>query len=279
MAYKYNDYTGQRFGKLTVIEQAGRNKHRRILWRCKCDCGNECVVDSMALKKKQSSCGCYRHAKIRKDRTGERHGRLLVLRPSERHERGHSYWVCQCDCGNICEVSGSNLQKNETKSCGCWKKERDGKHAITHGMTKTRLYERWRAMRDRCNNQNDKRFKDYGGRGIKVCDEWNDFEVFAKWANENGYEERLSIDRIDNNGNYCPENCRWISMSEQAWNKRTTTKVTYNDETLNLKEWSERTGLPHTTIRSRLDRGWSVKDTLTVPWLERTERKKWKASK
>lgn len=279
MAYKYNDYTGQLFGKLTVIEQAGRNKHRRILWRCKCDCGNECVVDSMALKKKQSSCGCYRHAAIRKDRTGERHGRLFVLGPAHIKRRTENYWTCLCDCGTICTVPGTSLKKGDAKSCGCLKLDLVKERATIHGQSKTILYKRWNSIRNRCNNESYKRYKDYGGRGIKMCDEWSDFEVFAKWENENGYEEHLTIDRIDNNGNYCPENCRWVPMSVQAWNKRTTTKVTYNGETLNLHEWSERTGLPHTTIRSRLDRGWSVEDTLTVPWLERTERKKWKASR
>ena len=278
MGYKFNDLTGKRIGKLTVIEQAGRDKNRRILWRCKCDCGNECLLSSNVLARGQSSCGCYRHARIRKDRTGERHGRLVVLGPANIKKRTENYWLCKCDCGNECVVSGSQLKKDGTKSCGCYQKETYGKHAITHGMTKTKLYKRWNSMKQRCQNPNEARYADYGGRGISVCEEWEDFEGFKKWAMENGYEEHLSIDRIDNDGDYCPENCRWVPMSVQAWNKRTTTRITYNGETHSLNGWSKKTGLPPSTIRARIDKRWDIKDALTVPWLERKERKNWKAT-
>ena len=154
------------------------------------------------------------------DLTGKRFGRLLVVEKSE-SKNGYAAWLCRCDCGNEKIISGNELRKGKAKSCGCLRKEVATKTFIKHGKTNTLLYEVWKSMKARCNNLNNKRYSSYGGRGITVCDEWREsFQAFYDWAMINGYREGLSIDRIDNDGNYEPSNCRWATASEQQKNKR-----------------------------------------------------------
>lgn len=177
---------GQKFGKLTVIEFAGINKHKQSQWKCICDCGNEVVVTGLHLKNGHTV-SCRMHAKF-----------------------------------------------------------------IKHGKRNTRVYRIWLNMKNRCFNPNYTHCKDYGGRGITVCDEWkDDFQVFYDWAMANGYADNLSIDRINPDGNYEPSNCRWITQREQAGNKRCTPSVELDGEIHNLKEWSEITGINYSTIYSR----------------------------
>lgn len=152
-----------------------------------------------------------------------RYERLVVI--EEKIINGRGYSVCQCDCGNVTTIRNDSLKKGTTKSCGCITKEiaRTGDHRRTHGMHGSRLYRIWLAMKTRCNNPNTKRFKDYGGRGITVCEEWtgkDGFIHFHDWSILNRYSDELSIDRINNDGNYAPDNCRWATCKEQNSNKR-----------------------------------------------------------
>lgn len=184
------------------------------------------------------------------DITGKKVGKLTVIKKGPNDKGGRPLWICQCECGNMCLVSGQRLRAGTTNSCGCL---RHVSHTITHGMSSTRLYYIWSAMKARCNQSKHHGYKDYGGRGIHVCDEWfNSFEAFAEWSINNGYEENLSIDRIDNDGNYCPENCRWATRIQQENNKRKTLKYTYNGETKGLAEWCHEYGLNYNTTYQRL---------------------------
>lgn len=156
------------------------------------------------------------------DLTGERFGRLVVLEKAAPNKRYHgSMWVCKCDCGKTTIANAQNLKSGNTTSCGCFGRIRKREQNIKHGMSNTRLHRIWKAMHTRCYNSNFFAFKYYGGRGIKVCDEWlHNFQAFHDWSMANGYQDNLTIDRIDANGNYEPSNCRWLTMAEQNQNKR-----------------------------------------------------------
>ena len=200
-----------------------------------------------------------------KDLTGQKFGKLTVIKPVGKNQKGNYLWECECACGNTSIVRSSNLLTGDTKSCGCLQREMASKTLKTHGLSGSRIYIIWEHMIARCNNPNDSRYKNYGGRGISVCDEWRDFLLFNKWAMSNGYNDNLTIDRIDVNGNYEPSNCRWTDKKVQANNKRNNHLVTYENKTLTISQWEEETGIDARLILYRLSKGWSTKRTLTSP--------------
>ena len=201
------------------------------------------------------------------DLTGQKFGRLTVIKRVKNQNKTRSaYWLCQCECGNTTVVSSPNLKNKHAMSCGCLQQESRLTHSIKHGLSKTRLYKIYLGMKKRCYNKKYFQFQHYGGRGIKICDEWLDnFMNFYNWAMTNGYTDELTIDRIDVNGNYEPSNCRWVTPHQQSNNTRTNRLITYNNKTHTMAEWAKITGLTYSAIQHRLDRNWSIEKTLTTP--------------
>lgn len=276
---KRENLTGKQFGRWTVISKAEK-RGRYYYWHCKCFCGNEKDVRERSLLEGTSmSCGCIQKevaAKMcsetkKKDLIGERFGRLLVVENlGYKRERHGTIWRCLCDCGNEVNVVGHALKKGATVSCGCYARESQSKRAKTHGESKTRLYSIYRGMISRCYCENSGEFyKNYGGRGITVCDAWkSSYENFRDWALNNGYSDELTIDRIDVNGNYCPENCRWITMKQQARNKRKTIRLTYHGVTKSAYDWGEIIGVSGRVLDNRKRKGWSDEDCIEIPLLK-----------
>lgn len=180
--------------------------------------------------------------KVKKDLTGQRFGRLTVIGVDDRNTK-KTYFYCQCDCGNVKSVRADSLMCGAIRSCGCMKKEQDrinleANHS--HKMSKTRPYDIWQNMKGRCYNPHNPRYDRYGGRGITVCDEWKeDFNAFYEWSVQNGYSDDLTIDRIDNDKGYSPDNCRWATQEEQARNRESNIKITIGNATKTLTEWCE----------------------------------------
>jgi len=196
------------------------------------------------------------------DLTGQRFGRLTVIKRCGTSKEGQKIYLCKCDCGNTKEVKSGNLKSGNVRSCGCLRKEttrRINKERNTrHGGCGTRLYGIWFDMRQRCNWEKSINWANYGGRGIKVCDEWQvDFVPFRDWALANGYRDDLTLDRIDVDGNYCPDNCRWADLDEQNNNKRTCVYVTIDGVTKTVTEWCKETGVNRKTAFNRIKRGWN----------------------
>lgn len=196
---------------------------------------------------------------------GKKFGKLTVLSEcKKRANNGKIRYKCECNCGNITNVIGENLRRGITKSCGCLLKEIVSKRSTTHGKRDTRIYSIWCHMKARCYNINEPRYKDYGWRGIKICDEWlTDFMVFFDWAMSHGYNDTLTIDRIDVNGNYEPNNCRWITLKQQQENKRNSLKFTYKGETHCLREWCNILNINYKTVHKRIHvHKWDIEKAL-----------------
>ncbi|MDR0472139.1 MAG: hypothetical protein LBH43_00460 [Treponema sp.] len=202
----------------------------------------------------------------RKDLTGMKVGRLTVLYYS--HSNRYAYWRCHCECGQETIVRSSHLIAGLVKSCGCVNSE-TGRQTIkfaqntrrTHDESRSRLHIIWTNMKQRCGNKNNVGYKDYGGRGIKICHEWeNDYISFRDWALSNGYADNLSIDRINNDGNYEPSNCRWASKEIQSNNQRRNVFLTYNNETKTITQWAKEFGISRTTFFRWLNQGKTIEE-------------------
>lgn len=214
---------------------------------------------------------------MKKDLTGQRFGRLIVICESEPYyppnsNKRHRMWLCQCDCGNVIKTDQGGLLNGGAKSCSCLRKENVGKNKNIYPY-KHKLNRVWVAMRQRCNNPKANEYKNYGGRGIKVCKEWDDvqngYDCFYEWAITNGYEEGLTIDRIDNNKGYSPDNCQWITHKEQQSNRSDNHFITYNGLTKTVSQWAEDLGIKRDVIFSRLKYGWSEERALMTPVKQR----------
>lgn len=204
------------------------------------------------------------------DMTGKRFGRLTVLYRLPNDKHANAVWMCKCDCGNQKPIVGAALRKGVVVSCGCFHHDELISRITTHGQSRTKLFHTWQHMKARCNNPHHKHYKYYGGKGIKVCQEWeNDFTIFAEWSNNNGYVEGLTIDRIDPSKGYEPSNCKWATRQEQQSHLSSCLVYEIDGVSHNLSDWCKIYNRPHETVRKRLLNGWDIVSALTVPPLKR----------
>jgi len=272
--------SGQRFERWLVLDRDNSKKGNSRFW-CKCECGNMKSVPTRYLVSGESkSCGCF-HKELTKtihtkNLAGFKNNRWTII---ERDKSKQSRWFCLCECGVIRSLKGDAVLSGRSKSCGCLQKEivKSLRNNLKHGETGSRLWRIWAAIKARCTDTNQLAYKNYGGRGIMMCDEWaNSYESFRDWARENGYADDLTIERKNVNGNYEPANCTFISRAEQARNKRTTVYLTAWSETKRLFEWlaDERCTVPTTArIRDRLNKGFTPEDAISKPY-RKTHNKK-----
>ena len=197
------------------------------------------------------------------DITNKKFGRWTAIKFSHKDKNGQHFWLCKCECGTVKTVNKISLLQGKTLSCGCYSKEINIIRSTKHNLSHTRIYRIYMAIKARCYNEKVLCFKHYGGRGITICDEWkNDFVKFYDWSMNNGHNDTLTIDRINVNGNYEPNNCRWISLQEQFKNRRSNRKYFYKNEEHTISEWSKIKNINYFTLRSRLDRGWDIGKSL-----------------
>lgn len=286
---KIEDLTGMRFGRLLVVrphpvrivESAGRRSAASV---CKCDCGKEVVVRNRLLKQGfTTSCGCRKKevlsengkkGRLRiRDLTGMKFGRLTVVAPAEPKERkdgrhiGRSWVRCECGKRGDFIVVNNSLLSGLTTSCGCRRAEslaNANRTNKTTGLSHSRLYNIFKSMHSRCENQKHEAYQNYGGKGIKVCEEWRRFEPFCEWALANGYDETKTIDRIDNDKGYFKENCRWVTMRENQRNKKFVWKCTYNGRVWYVSDIAKFIGMSRVSVYRRIKEGWSLEDIFTV---------------
>jgi hypothetical protein len=199
------------------------------------------------------------------DLTGKTFKRLTVISKSKTINK-HVYWNCKCICGKEVLASGSSLKSGKVGSCGYLRSEESRKRAIKHELTSSELYQEWSRIKRRCNNSNMECYKNYGGRGISVCNTWSSSpETFISWCLANGYKKGLTLDRIDNSKGYSPDNCRWVTRKVQANNKRNNHLITFKDETFTLSEWSEKLNINYSVLKYRINNGWDVEKAFFTP--------------
>lgn len=258
---KVIDLTGKVFGKLTVIGRAENDKGGNSQWNCSCECGENTTVRAYDIKSgKTKSCGCPNFI----DLTGKTFFRLTVIGRGEKNKYGQKQWNCSCECGENTNALSNDLTHGRVKSCGCLNIEKIKTNKLTHGMSYTSEYRIWTRMKQRCYSDTTGA-KNYRDRGIKVCDRW--LESFENFYEDMGSRPspKHSIDRIDNDGDYCPENCRWATRTEQQNNTSKNVRLTLNGETKTMTEWARVLGISPQTIRARNRKGWSDEKVLTTP--------------
>lgn len=193
--------------------------------------------------------------KVRANLSGMVFGKLTVKEYSHSDKWGNACWICECECGNQAVVSTKDLKRGHTNSCGCYQKQRASEAKTKHGKSgeDNRLYRIWKGIKERCFNSNARYYSNYGGRGISICDEWrNEYLAFEAWALSHGYQDHLTIDRIDVNGNYEPDNCRWVSMKEQCNNRRNNNYISFNGKTQTAAQWADELGVERTSLVRKL---------------------------
>lgn len=255
---KKEDLAGKQFGYWTVLKFAGIDG-KQTMWECKCVCGNIRKIRAGSLKSGNSrSCGCKKNELVRKsgytphvtktveDKIGKRYGKLTVVSRLSHKPGKPVYWKCKCDCGNERIVDSYALNCGKAIQC------KECSKPFSYRQRYPRIYRIWQAMKSRCFYVGNKRYSDYGGRNITVCEEWkNSIEAFVKWSLSNGYQDNLTIDRINVDGNYEPSNCRWVTLKKQANNTRKNVIIERNGESHSLSEWSEITGIDRSTLDYR----------------------------
>ena len=201
---------------------------------------------------------------LARDISAQTFGRLTAIARISDKAKKRVLWLCVCDCGTEHVVRADHLYAGLIRSCGCLRIESSREKETTHGLTGTSEYMSWTGAKGRCHNEQDAKYEYYGGRGISVCKRWDTFEQFLKDMG-NRPTQKHSIDRIDNDGDYTPENCRWATMKEQCRNRRSNHLLTYDGETLCITEWEEKMGVSRGLIRGRVFAGWGIEDAITRP--------------
>lgn len=290
---KPENLVGRKYGKLTVIDVVPRTAHSRTRVKCQCECGNTILALAANVKSGNTrSCGCGRNYsdytekqlakaerqasariqnyKRKKDNGGTivglRFGRLVVQEKAGRKGKDVAY-RCLCDCGAEKLVVGSSLMNGDTRSCGCLAK--DVTHALLYengdsnpGSANRRLYGIWAGMKERCQNTDFRDYYRYGGRGITVCDEWQNWVDFRDWALSHGYQDDLSLDRIDNESGYRPDNCRWATASVQTNNTRANLKIVFHGSVYTGAQFARLTDIPYSFVGAKAHQGFNGEDIL-----------------
>lgn len=269
------DLTGRQFGRLLVICKMGKTSDGRITWLCQCQCGNHKVARGKLLVRGDSqSCGCLfkesrhwpRKGSRAIDLTGRFFGRWLVLcRMANVNSRPR--WLVQCRCKELRIVGSNSLLSGSSQSCGCLSRERTQAWAVlprTHGMTNSPEHRVWQGIKTRTTNPKASCYHRYGGRGILMCERWfNDFQAFYEDMGPRP-SPKHTIERLDNDGPYSPENCRWATIKEQTRNKSTNVRLTYKGEHLCVAEWAERYGIPRSRLYAAAKSGATSEEELAI---------------
>lgn len=257
---------GMKIDRVTVIREAEKDGIYPQ-YECRCDCGKILIMKAYSLKNKCQKC-CPDCKKLHiEDISGQKFGRLTAIRYVGQSKGKQTMWECKCDCGKTIIAQHQNIKNGHTSSCGCYNSEVTAKRNYTHGGGGTRLYRIWKDMLARCYKESHHGYKDYGGKGVYVCDEWkNDFVSFRDWSLNNGYSDELSIDRINSDKEYSPTNCRWATLIEQANNTSRNLRFTINGRTETLANWCRIYNVPYARVHSRVyAQKWDIVKALTHP--------------